>query len=248
MPALPWYIKSLLLPPASLFLVVLFGAIVLRQRPRLGRACIAVGLVLLYALSTPLVSSWLMRGVQLEPPLTQFDHGSQAIVVLSAGAYTGVVEYGGAAVSATTLERIRYGARLHRRTGLPLLVTGGRVYAGYPSLAELMVEALDESFGVTPRWVESEALNTYQNAVNSAAILHPLGVTRVYLVTHAWHMRRAVASFEAAGFEVLPASTRHIRRPGYSLPYFVPSAGHLGASAWVIHEWLGLAWYSLVYF
>ncbi len=111
-----------------------------------------------------------------------------------------------------------------------------------------MVDALDESFGMTPRWVESEALNTYQNAVNSAAILHPLKVVRVYLVTHAWHMRRAVAAFESAGFDAVPASTRHAPRPGYSLPFFVPSAAHLSASAWVVHEWLGLAWYHLVYF
>lgn len=70
-----------------------------------------------------------------------------------------------------------------------------------------MVDALDESFGMTPRWVESEALNPYQNVVNSAAILHPLKVVRVYLVTHTWHMRRTVAAFESAGFDAVPAST-----------------------------------------
>ena len=71
--------------------------------------------------------------------------------MLSAGAYTGTIEYGGAPVSSTSLERLRYGARLHRLTGLPLLVTGGPLRARHPPLSQLMVDALDESFGMTPR-------------------------------------------------------------------------------------------------
>lgn len=82
----PWYVKSLLLPPASLLLLALFGALVWRWRPRLGRVCVALGVILLYALSMPVVSSWLVTGVQLGPPLAQYDHGAEAIVVLSAGA------------------------------------------------------------------------------------------------------------------------------------------------------------------
>ena len=248
MTTLPWYVKELLLPPADLLLLALFGLVVLRRRPALGRACIGFSLALLYLLSTPVVSIWLVHGVQVGQPLTRFDHDVGAIVVLSAGAYRHAIEYGGDTVGGVTLERLRYGARLQRRTGLPMLVTGGRGLAGHPSLAELMATALDESFGVSPRWVETAAANTYQNAVNSAAILRSQGIAKIYLVTHGWHMRRSVAAFEAVGLQVVPAPTRQVRPPGYTPPFFVPTVASLGDSARAIHEWLGLAWYRIVYF
>ena len=248
MVTLPWYVKELLLPPADLLLLALFGLVALRRRPALGRACIGLALALLYLLSTPLVSTWLVRGVQVGEPLARFDHDVGAIVVLSAGAYRDAIEYGGNTVGGTTLERLRYGARLQRQTGLPLLVTGGLGFGSHPAIATLMAETLGEDFGVTPRWIETEAANTYQNAVNSAAILHPQGITKIYLVTHAWHMRRSVATFEAMGFEVVPAPIRTIRPPGFGLPHLVPTVANLGGSARAIHEWLGLAWYRIAYF
>ena len=244
---LPWYAKQLLLPPADLLLLALFGLLVLRWRPRLGRACVVLALVGLYLLSTPAVANWLLRGVQAGAPLVELDADADAIVVLSAGAYGYALEFGGDTTSATTLERLRYAVRLHRRSGAPLLVTGGRGYGRHPPIGALMAEALMDSFGIAARWVETEAANTYQNAVNSAAILHPLGVTRVYLVTHAWHMRRAIAAFEALGFDVVPAPTRIAPPLAFSPPAFVPNAGSLGGSAIAIHEWIGLAWYRLAY-
>lgn len=240
--------KLLLLPPASLFLLVLFGLAILRWRPGLGRFLIGLAFLALYGLSTPLVGGALIRAVQVGEALTRFDHDAAAIVVLGAGNYADAAEYGGDTVGSTSLMRLRYGARLHRLSGKPIMVTGGRSYGDHPSEAEVMAQTLKMSFGVAARWLETSSSNTYENAVNSAAILHPLGVTRIYLVTTGPHMRRALASFEAAGFDVVPAPTVIQRDWSFSPRALIPKAKAMAASSTAIYEWLGLTWYRLAYF
>ncbi|QVL50065.1 MAG: YdcF family protein [Thiocapsa sp.] len=51
---------------------------------------------------------------------------------------------------------------------------------------------------------ESQSRNTRGNAEASRALVEPLGIDRVLLVTSAWHLRRAVPLFERVGFEVIP--------------------------------------------
>ena len=244
----PAYLKHLLLPPASLFLLALLGLVLVRWRPVLGRFLMGFAVLGLYALSTPLVGGSLIAMVQDSEALTRFDHDTAAIVVLGAGNYTNAAEYGGDTVGATSLLRLRYGVRLHRLTGKPLMVTGGRGWANHPSEGEAMAQALDESFGVSAAWVEIQSANTYENAANSAAILQPLGITKIYLVTTGWHMQRAAATFEAAGFEVVPAPTVLFLMHDPTLASLMPSAESLDASATAIYEWLGLIWYRVAYF
>ena len=245
---LPGFVKLLLLPPANLFLLALFGLIIRRWRPRLGRFLIGFSMLALYGLSTPLISGALLVGLGQGEALTRYDHDVGAIVVLGGGNTRHAAEYGGDTVGMTSLSRLRYGARLHRRTGKPLLVTGGWGYGDHPSEGEAMAQALEQSFGVAAEWIEIQAVNTYEQAANSAAILHPDDITRVYLVTSGWHMRRSAASFEAVGFEVIPAPTILMAPPEPTVAGLIPNADALRASATVFYETLGLAWYRLAYF
>ncbi len=247
----PGYLKLLLLPPANLFVLALVGLLFYRRRPRFARALIAISFVGLYVLSTPLAGGWLLRSVEDAPPLTddRLAGDAGAIIVLSAGAYAHASEYGGETVGPATLERLRYAVRLYRLTGLPLLTTGGTPRGERTPIGVMMAETLAASFGITPRWVEPGAVNTYANATLSAAILHPEKIRKVFLITHAWHMRRATAAFEAVGFEVVPAPINTATLPAaFSFTHLVPSAGALGASAIAFYEWIGLAWYRVAYF
>lgn len=245
---LPSYLKIFLLPPANLFLLALFGLVILRWRPRFGRFLLAVAFLALYVLSTPLVSRALISLVQQGDALTRFDHDVGTIVVLGTGNNTNAVEYGGDTVGTNSLIRLRYGVRLNRLSGRPLMVSGGRGSDIRPSEAEAMAQTLEQSFGVTAKWVEDQSANTYENAVNTAAILLPLGITKIYLVTNSWHMRRSIAAFEAAGLNVIPAPTGIRRRSIISLAALIPNAKSLSASATAFHEWLGLIWYEIAYF
>jgi uncharacterized SAM-binding protein YcdF (DUF218 family) len=239
--------KDLLLPPASLLLLALAGLLVSRRRPRAGRALAAAALLALVLLALPIVAAPLLRSLQIHPPLPPGAdaRGAQAIVVLAGDARRGAEEFGGATLGRLSLERARYAAALARATGLPVLTSGGVAHFRQPAMGRMLADFLGGELGVQVRWVEDASTDTLENARRSAGILGPAGVRRVLLVTHAWHMPRAAAAFEAAGLEVVPAPTG-AREPQPAEPgAFVPSARALQESAWAVHEWIGRAWYSL---
>ncbi|MCK6405989.1 MAG: YdcF family protein [Rhodocyclaceae bacterium] len=240
---------ALLLPPLNGLLLVLVGAMAWGRYPRLGRACVLAGFVLLTALSLGVVARALQVPLEARYPALPVDTGprlaADAIVVLGAGRYRGAPEFGGDDVHGATLDRLRYGALLARRSGKPLLVSGGAPDGGSRPEAEVMRQSLERDFGVTVRWIESSSDNTYENARRSAEMLLPLGIRKVALVTHAWHMPRAVGAFTSAGFGVLPAPTAYASTRPLNAMDFVPRAGAMMASSRALHEWIGLLWYRL---
>ncbi|MCM2287715.1 MAG: YdcF family protein [Sulfuritalea sp.] len=204
-------LAALILPPAGPILLALFGLWLAGRQSRrwrhAGFALASLSLLGLLLLSLPLVSNALMAPLESNPPITAAQlQRVQAIVILGGHTYHAAPEYGGDTVGGTTLERLRYGARLARQSGLPLLVTGGAPFGGRPE-AETMREALEQDFGVKVRWVEAASGDTAENAGLSAPLLKAAGVTRIALVSHGWHLPRAVSLFEKQGFVVTPAPT-----------------------------------------
>lgn len=238
-------IAQLLLPPANLLLLGLFGAIFARWRRKLGLALVTLSVLALYLLSIPLVANRLLSA--LEPAAAvDLSQPAQAIVILGGGLYANTPEYGGETINARSLERVRYGARLHRETQLPVLVTGGVLMRGQrASEGALMEKSLREDFRVPVQWVEGQAHTTEQNAVLTARILRPLGISRVYLVTHAWHMPRAMLSFSAAGLQPVAAPTGFTTSFRNDIRGFIPDAKSLRKSYFAMHEAIGLLWYRL---
>jgi len=140
---------------------------------------------------------------------------------------------------------VRYGAYLHRRTGKPLLVTGGHPKNTKLSEAEAMRRTLEQEFGVPVQWTEERSLNTRDNANYSFQTLQGEGIDRIILVTHASHMLRASAEFERAGFNVTPAPTKIHAELSFSYFDLLPSAAAMNSTARSLHEWLGRAWYYI---
>lgn len=235
---------EILLPPTGFALVALLLALFWRLR-RL-RLLLALVLLPLVLLGMPLVSEPLLAALDPPPAApsgTLPDVLPGAIVILSADVdRTG--EPGGTDLGPLTLERERAGAALARRTGLPVLVTGGLVTAP-PPVAELMAASMDKDFGIPVRWVEAASPTTWENARFSAAILQRDGIGRVFLVTHAWHMRRSLLAFRRAGLDAVPAPVRSDPWPRWSPLELVPRTSSWQRSYYAMHEWIGLLWYSI---
>lgn len=229
-----------LFPPAGLVLLSLLGLVLLiRRRIRLGVTCMLLGQGALLLLSLPVIASALIRSLEVYPAAAPAELATvQAVVILGGGTRYGAPEYGGEdTVTAATLERLRYGAKLAREYRLPLLVTGGAVYGGRPE-AVSMQTVLTGEWGLPVRWVEDQARDTRENARLSARMLKAAGITRVALVSQAWHLPRAVPLFVAEGLTVVPAPTAFTESQPL-LEAWLPSAEALRVSRQALHEWVG---------
>lgn len=243
-------IRIFLMPPTSMIVLIVIGLAMRRRWPRAGRMLSVSAALLLLVLSTTAGSLLLVRPLEaFHAPLAVGDSaGAQAIVVLAAGSIEHAPEYGGVDMpDQVAMTRITYGAWLQRRTGLPLLVSGGQ---GDPERnvapkATVMARVLREQFNTPVRWIEDRSDTTAANAALSAPILKAAGVRRVLLVTHAMHMERARLSFERHGIAVAPAPTMFHSRAVWSAWMLLPTAGGLYRSYYATHEWVGLLWYKM---
>jgi uncharacterized SAM-binding protein YcdF (DUF218 family) len=246
-----WFITNLiaafLLPPLSLLLLLVLGIILLYRRHKLAKKLILAAFCLLWIASTPYFAEGALHLLEAQTiPLDISREDADAIVILGGGTYFHAPEYAGQdTIGDGTLIRLRYGAKLQRETGKPILVTGGKPLGNSLSEAQLMRMSLEQDFHLPVRWTEDEADNTFDNAHNSFHILQQAGIHKIYLVTHAWHMPRSAGIFRRAGFKVVEAPTAYTTRYQTDLLSFLPQAASLNDSRIFVHEVIGLLWYRL---
>ena len=229
----------LLVPPVNLAALALIAVL------RGWRRVAAVSLALLLLLALPAVAGLLLASLEGGLPVPS-GMPPQAIVILSGDVHHIAGPLATEEVGGLTLARLRGGVALARATHLPILVSGGVIGGtGAPPLAALMAHSLAADFGVSARWLEPKSRTTWENAQFSAAILHPAGIHAIYLVTDAWHMRRALIAFADTGLLVTPAPLPADPVPRLRVGDFVPVAGAWRESYFALHEWIGCAWYAL---
>lgn len=243
------FIKAIIFPPALNFILIATG-LYFKQKKILSRLFLYAGSVSLVLFCLPVVSNFLLKNLEkfpaLNPPVVVNDE--QAIVVLSGGSYADAKEYAKDTDGFITLQRNHYASFLHKQTGLPILVTGGDIELADNTEASVMTDTLENSFNVKVKWQEDKSRNTAENAIYSATILKESGINSVFLVTHAWHMPRAVMMFEQQGVNVTPAPTVFTDdKDGFSLLDYIPSASALFQTRIALHEYLGILWYKLRY-
>ena len=250
-------LAALLLPPVPLLVLLLIGVRLVRPWRGLGWFVVLASVALLWLSSTLGAAQVASRLFLHPPPALTFDRvkalraevqarGPVAIVVLGGGMEPHAPEYGVANLQHASLERLRYGIWLSRETGAPVAFSGGTGHAQREGLAEAQVAAriAQQDYGRPLKWVEDESRDTRENARRSVALLQRAGIAHIVLVTHGWHMPRAVRAFEqaaeggmrieAAPMGLAPASERP------SLLWIPSPAGHAAMNR-VLHELAGLA-------
>jgi len=241
-------LAALLFPPGIFIILAIITAILALRGWRRAAATLAlIGILLLYALSTCAFSNILIR--PLEEGYVSFGKAESAvsIVVLGGGYNDSSPEYGGLGALAPSAEkRAIYGLELSRRTGLPLVYSGG---VGFDSkVAGSEAEAAERlwlSLGVDKSRItlEKESVDTKGNAKGVAEFAK--GST-VLLVTSAFHMPRSVLAFERAGVRVIAAPTDYrAKRSPLTWADFLPDTYRLDCSRLALHEYLGILYYRL---
>jgi uncharacterized SAM-binding protein YcdF (DUF218 family) len=238
-------LESLGLPPVCFLYVAILGLLLARRHRRTGYTLACIGLACLTALALPVVGGPLIVSLELNLPVTPPPDAMPEAIVILGGDLSRTAEAPFVLPGALTLDRLRAGAALRRRTGLPILVTGGIVQPDRPAVATVMANSLREDFQVPVSWVENASADTWENATFSADILKKQGIRSVYVVTQGWHMRRAILAFRHTGLIVTAAPTALDAPIDPVVSDFVPRASAWGWSYYALHEWIGCAWYSI---
>ena len=247
-------LTALLLPPVPLLLLMLAGGGLLRRRPRAGRLLLWAGAAAIWLCSTTACGEWLQQQLLQPPPALPADAlgaggaAGGAILVLGGGRESEAPEYGAPNLSPYSLERLRYGLWLSRRSGLPTGFSGGVGHAQTEGVAEAEVASriAANEFGRPLLWAEGGSRDTRENAARSVALLRESGVTRIVLVTHGWHMPRSLRAFEQAiarsggGITLLAAPMGLARDDSVPPLRWLPSQAGFAATRHALREFLGL--------
>ncbi len=233
-----------LVPPSGLIWWLLIGLVVLRRHRRLGLTIITASAILLYALSTPLMGGLLIGSLEAQPVATHAGEPG-AIIILGADGERTPDPLVRAEPGPLSLQRLAGAAIVVREKNLPVLITGGKVGVGQPAVADLMADLFKSAFDLPVEWRETKADNTCENARFSAEMLRKAGITSALVVTHAWHMPRAVLAFQRAGFAIVPAPLHADTLEIRSVSDFLPHTAAWVRSFYALHEWVGLIAYRM---
>ena len=229
--------------------IVLILALLLIGLYKNNKKLVGGGIVLLYLASMPIVGAELLRlietnSVRLEPSdMPKAD----AVVVLS-GMLTWVPAKNGLVQEWSDPDRFWGGVELINADKAPRLVfTGGKLpwekgegnEGDYLKKYAQLLNVPEQKIIVTP-----DVQNTEQEAAAVGEILKSR--KNIILVTSAFHMQRAKASFESKGFRVnaYPVDFR-VSEGAITLMDFLPHAASLGQTDLVIRELAGRAFYKL---
>jgi len=183
-------------------------------------------------------------------PHPRLPEDAQALVVLSSAVYPESPPLPAARLGSDTFERCQYAAWLYSHwRNLPVLASGGGRSAEddeTPPYAMVMREALEKEGVPAPAiWTEERSRSTYENALFSAEILRKKGISRIVLVTDAYHMVRAEKCFRKQGIEVFPAACGFRTMRGFHPVWLLPSWEAIAWNEDVLHETVGLLWYKI---
>lgn len=283
--------------PPGIFLIVILMTLVIIKRSWLRNTLVVVSVMSIWFSSTNYFAIQLTKiaGYVLEwpEPLNIQNLGSNAqhsisnnkfgkypfsaIIVLGGGRRKGAIdvpEYKNRDVSAQAAERLRHAARLARALDIPILVSGGapdRTTKAELSEAQVMAQVLRQELGIDAKWIEDQSNTTEENLKNSLAILSRENIEKVYLVTHFWHMPRAIQTVKAIqkndqkqdqreGFKpnhtveqkrgnitVIAAPHGYYQKEQYTPLDFYPSAEGFQRTRWIFHELWGALYYRIKY-
>ncbi len=244
------------LQPTKLWLIlVLLGVILLYVgRQNAGRGLLTLAVISAFFTVFFPVHSWLAGPLESRfPPLTEFPPNVDGILVLGGAVDELVTASAGQPTLNHAAERMTEAVALARR-----YATAKLVFSGGSSLVRQNDLSLSLSEGDVAEqlfnklniyelrlFFEKESRNTWENAVNTKAMMNPQEGETWILVTSAQHMPRSVGVFRKVGWNVIPYPTDYRVIPGKRQPN-IGFAEKLQIIDQTAKEWVGLVSYYLL--
>ena len=239
-------ITSLLLPPGCFIFLLLLLAFLLKRRLR---AVVLALAAVLYLASIVPVAEFLLIPLEdaYRPPAASEVKRGDAYVVLGGGVYDFAPDVDGQGVlSGEFLSRVICCFRLYRMDRKPIILSGGKVFEGQPEAK--IAKQLLLSLGVDEKDIitEAESRDTNENARYVKETAKKYHLSKIVLITSAFHMKRSMILFEKSFSGIIPYPTAYItRRAKYNILSYLPDAGSMADIATALKEYMAISFYRL---
>ena len=229
-------VNHFLLPP-GIFIILLFLAAFLAKR---FKAIFFISALIFWFISTRFGANLLVA--PLEDIQSCGNFKPSAVVVLGGGANKDAIykAYNDA------FKREIYAINLAKDKNLPIVFCGGGL--DNFSEAQAFLQDLNKTYKNynLKVFVEDKSLNTMQNAKNCAQLFKENNLTKdIFLVTSAYHIKRAKNQFEQEGFNVIAKPIGFFAQSVSNIYSYLPTVRYLEISVKALHEYLGHIYYMI---
>lgn len=234
-----------MLPPGCLVVALFAVGYYLRGRCRPAALVCAALAALTWVGSTRVFSDALMRPLEYKYSVPERPAGD-VIVVLGGGARSGGEVFSASErLGAGTLERVSAAFLLHKKTGLPLLISGGTPFSSMSEASAAAAYLAELGVPKAKIMTEEASRDTIENAAFTRKLCDAKGYKNIILVTSASHMPRSMFLFRKAGFTAItPFPIGRGSGGGHYFRDWLP--GNVD-TAKALNEYLGLVYYRLYY-
>jgi uncharacterized SAM-binding protein YcdF (DUF218 family) len=245
------FVWAVLQPGNLLMLCFLAGVLqFLLSRGRRGKLLVGISLVGFLVLAVAPIGPAMLLALEERFPRPALPERIDGILVLGGAVDPAISRAYGETIFNGSVARVLGGitlARRHPEAKLALIGgEGGFIPVGLAEARATQSFVLEQGIASSRLVLEDRSRSTHENAVYAKDVLRPTPGETWVLVTSAYHMPRAVGSFEAAGWKVIPYSVDYKTDPITGLrPNFSLLDG-LGASTLAGKEWAGLVGYRLM--
>jgi len=228
-------LEMFLLPSVFVLVLILIGIILIfrKKRGKLGKILIILGILLYYLFSITPVADSIISPLekQYQPVQKEELEKADKIVLLLGGKESDVL-------------RASEVLRLYN-------LQSAIIISGRDPLSPKIEEAKEVKEFLTERGISAENIiledksrNTFESAKNIKEILDD---EPFFLVTSAYHLPRAIETFQKARTNPIPAPADFKIEKNYDILDFFPDAQNLRNSDIALHEYFGILWYRLKY-
>lgn len=246
---LPLFVMPITIAIGLMFLSMIF---MVRNQRKVALTNLVFSVLVLWIFAMPPVATALIWSLEKHNPPVAAEALPRADCIIVLGGALGYATFPRIDIELSdAVDRVYQAAKIYRLgKGRTVVVTAGnQPWARHLQSEANLIRELLVQWGVPENsiLVETNSRNTYENAVYGAELIGRAGCESNLLVTSAWHMSRAKATFVRQGIPVtaVPVDIRSAPMSGGSITQLVPRADALAESSQAIMEWLGILVYRL---
>jgi uncharacterized SAM-binding protein YcdF (DUF218 family) len=223
--------------PPGIFIVLLFLAAFLVKR---FKTLFFISALIFWFISTRLGANLLIMPLENIQSCGNFK--PSAVVILGGG----VNKDSFYKAFSDAFKREIYAINIAKEKNLPIVFCGGGMEG--LSEAKAFLSDLNKTYPKFNNkiYLEEKSLNTEQNAKNCAKLFKDNNLTKnIFLVTSAYHIKRAKLYFEKEGFKTILKPIGFSMQKVSKIYDFLPNINSLEVSVKALHEYVGLLYFIL---